>query len=158
MVFCFDCFKGFFAIKLSDILILTGLNNPVFDLDIYFYFSALSAVVGHCYPLWFQFKGGKGAATGLGIYLYFEPSLVLPCLLVWVLSLVIFRFVGLSTILAFLSLPIFIYLFQGQSIAQLGFFSLVLGLLILFTHRQNINSMLQGTEHKVSLFQKSDAN
>jgi len=158
MVFCFDCFKGFFAIKLSDVLILTGLNNPVFDLDIYFYFSALSAVVGHCYPLWFQFKGGKGAATGLGIFLYFEPSLVLPCLLVWVLSLVIFRFVGLSTILAFLSLPIFIYLFQGQSIAQLGFFSLVLGLLILFTHRQNINSMLQGTEHKVSLFQKSDAN
>ena len=118
MVFCFDCFKGFFAIKLSDILILTGLNNPVFDLDIYFYFSALSAVVGHCYPLWFQFKGGKGAATGLGIFLYFEPSLVLPCLLVWVLSLVIFRFVGLSTILAFLSIPIFIYLFQGQSIAQ----------------------------------------
>ena len=158
MVFCFDCFKGFFAIKLSDVLILTGLNNPVFDLDIYFYFSALSAVIGHCYPLWFQFKGGKGAATGLGIFLYFEPSLVLPCLLVWVLSLVIFRFVGLSTILAFLSLPIFIYLFQGQSIAQLGFFSLVLGLLILFTHRQNINSMLQGTEHKVSLFQKSDAN
>jgi len=158
MVFCFDCFKGFFAIKLSDVLILTGLNNPVFDLDIYFYFSALSAVIGHCYPLWFQFKGGKGAATGLGIYLYFEPSLVLPCLLVWVLSLVIFRFVGLSTILAFLSLPIFIYLFQGQSIAQLGFFSLVLGLLILFTHRQNINSMLQGTEHRVSLFQKSDAN
>ena len=157
MVFCFDCFKGFFAIKLSDLLILTGLNNPVFDLDIYFYFSALSSVIGHCYPLWFQFKGGKGAATGLGIFMYFEPSLVLPCLLVWTLSLFIFRFVGLSTILAFLSLPIFIYLSQGQSITQLGLFSLILGFLILFTHRQNINSMLKGTEHRASFIQKSDA-
>jgi glycerol-3-phosphate acyltransferase PlsY len=157
MVFCFDCFKGFFAIKLSDLSILTGLYNPVFDVDIYFYFSALSAVIGHCYPLWFQFKGGKGAATGLGIFMYFEPSLVLPCLLVWTLSLFIFRFVGLSTILAFLSLPIFIYLSQGQSITQLGLFSLILGFLILFTHRQNINSMLKGTEHRVSFIQKSDA-
>ena len=158
MVFCFDCFKGFFAIKLSDSLILTGLYNPVFDLDIYFYFSALSAVIGHCYPLWFQFKGGKGAATGLGVLLYFEPSLVVPCLLVWILSLVIFRFVGLSTILAFLTLPIFIYLFHVQSIIHLVFFSLILGLLILFTHRQNIHSMLKGTEHRVSFSQKSDAN
>ena len=89
--------------------------------------------------------------------MYFEPSLVLPCLLVWTLSLFIFRFVGLSTILAFLSLPIFIYLSQGQSITQLGLFSLILGFLILFTHRQNINSMLKGTEHRVSFIQKSDA-
>jgi glycerol-3-phosphate acyltransferase PlsY len=158
IVFCFDCFKGFFAIILAESLILSGLDNPLFDIEIYLYFSALSVVIGHCYPLWFQFKGGKGAATGLGIFLYFEPFLVAPSLLVWMLSLVVFRFVGLATILAFASLPVFVFLFERQSFVNLIFFSLILGLLILFTHRQNINSMLKGTEHRVSFSLKSDAN
>lgn len=158
IVFCFDCFKGFFAIILAESLILSGLDNPLFDIEIYLYFSALSVVIGHCYPLWFQFKGGKGAATGLGIFLYFEPFLVAPSLLIWMLSLVVFRFVGLATILAFASLPVFVFLFERQSFVSLIFFSLILGLLILFTHRQNINSMLKGTEHRVSFSLKSDAN
>ena len=158
IVFCFDCFKGFFAIILAESLILSGLDNPLFDIEIYLYFSALSVVIGHCYPLWFQFKGGKGAATGLGIFLYFEPFLVVPSLLVWMLSLVVFRFVGLATILAFASLPVFVFLFERQSFVNLVFFSFILGLLILFTHRQNINSMLKGTEHRVSFSLKSDAN
>jgi glycerol-3-phosphate acyltransferase PlsY len=158
IVFCFDCFKGFFAIILAESLILSGLHNPLFDIEIYLYFSALSVVIGHCYPLWFQFKGGKGAATGLGIFLYFEPFLVVPSLLVWMLSLVVFRFVGLATILAFASLPVFVFLFERQSFVNLVFFSFILGLLILFTHRQNINSMLKGTEHRVSFSLKSDAN
>jgi glycerol-3-phosphate acyltransferase PlsY len=158
IVFCFDCFKGFFAIILAESLILSGLDNPLFDIEIYLYFSALSVVIGHCYPLWFQFKGGKGAATGLGIFLYFEPFLVAPSLLIWMLSLVVFRFVGLATILAFASLPVFVFLFERQSFVNLVFFSFILGLLILFTHRQNINSMLKGTEHRVSFSLKSDAN
>ena len=163
MVFCFDCFKGFFAIKLTESLILTELNSELFDLENYLYFSALSAVIGHCYPLWFQFKGGKGAATALGIFLYLEPLLVIPSLLIWILSLAIFRYVGLSTILAFGSLPLIIMSFGSFIVnnrnAHLTFyFSIILGLLILFTHRQNIHSMLKGTEHRVSFSQKSDAN
>ena len=160
IVFCFDCFKGFFAIILAESLILSGLHNPLFDIEIYLYFSALSVVIGHCYPLWFQFKGGKGAATGLGIFLYFEPFLVAPSLLVWILSLVAFRFVGLSTILAFGSVPLFVFYFESfiARFFYLLVFSIILGLLIVFTHRQNIDSMLKGTEHRVSLSPKSDAN
>ena len=160
IVFCFDCLKGFFAIKLTQSLILTGLHNPLFDLDIYLYFSALSVVIGHCYPLWFQFKGGKGAATALGIFLYLEPFLAVPSLLVWILSLVAFRYVGLSTILAFGSLPLFVFYFQSliTGFFYLLIFSIILGLFIVFTHRQNIHSMLKGTEHRVSLSHKSDAN
>ena len=162
IVFCFDCFKGFVAIRLSESLILTELYNPIFHLDVYLYFSALSVLIGHCYPLWFQFKGGKGAATGFGIFLYLEPLLVIPSLLIWVLSLVAFRFVGLSTILAFTSLPLFVFYFQDFISSYRYFnllsFSLILALLIVFTHRQNIKSMLKGTEHKVSLSNKKDAN
>ena len=160
IVFCFDCLKGFFAIKLSESLILTGLHNPLIDLDIYLYFSALSVVIGHCYPLWFQFKGGKGAATALGVFLYLEPFLVVPSLLVWILSLVAFRFVGLSTILAFFSLPLFICYFEDFvfKFSNMFVFSIILGVLIAFTHRQNINSMLKGNEHRISFSNKSDAN
>lgn len=163
LVFCFDFFKGFFAIKLSESLILAGLHNSLFALQIYLYFSAISVVIGHCYPLWFQFKGGKGAATGLGIFLYLEPFLAILSLLVWMLSLIAFRFVGLSTILAFGSLPIFVHFFNYHP--KYGFsayinllsFSLILALLIVFTHRQNIKSMLKGTEHRVSFSNKTDA-
>ena len=162
LVFCFDLFKGFFVIKLSESLILTDLHNPLFALQIYLYFSAISVIIGHCYPLWFQFKGGKGAATGLGIFLYLEPLLVIPSLLIWILSLVAFRFVGLSTILAFTSLPLFVFYFQytipSDKYFNLLSFSLMLALLIVFTHRHNIKSMLKGTEHKVSLSNKKDAN
>ena len=163
LVFCFDCFKGFLAIKLTESLILTELNNSLFDLEIYLYFSALSVVIGHCYPLWFQFKGGKGAATGLGIFLYLEPLLVISSLLIWILSLVVFRFVGLSTILAFTSLPLFVFYFEyfipsHNRYFNLLSFSLILALLIVFMHRQNIKSMLKGTEHKVSFSNKKDAN
>ena len=161
IVFCFDCLKGFFAIKFSESLILSGLHNPLFDLDIYLYFTALSVVIGHCYPLWFQFKGGKGAATALGAFLYIEPFLVVPSLLIWTLSLVAFRFVGLSTMLAFGSLPLFVFYFQYFIPAHRYFnllsFSLILALLIVLTHRQNIKSMLKGTEHKVSFLNKEDA-
>ena len=161
IVFCFDCFKGFFAIRLSELLILTGLYNPIFHLDVYLYFSALSVLIGHCYPLWFQFKGGKGAATGFGVFLYLEPLLVIPCLLIWILSLVAFRFVGLSTILAFTFLPLIVIYFQyfisSHRYSNLLSFSLILALLIVFTHRQNIKSMLKGTEHKVSFLNKEDA-
>ena len=159
IVFCFDCFKGFFAIKLAESLILLELHNPLFDIEIYLYFSALSVVIGHCYPLWFQFKGGKGAATAFGIFLYLEPFLVAPSVLVWILSLLVFRYVGLSTILAFGSLPLFVFYFESfiNRFFYLLVFSIILGLFIVFTHRQNIHSMLKGTEHKVSLSQKSDA-
>ena len=162
LVFCFDFFKGVFAIQLSESLILTGLHNPLFDLQIYLYFSAISVVIGHCYPLWFQFQGGKGAATSLGIFLYLEPLLVIPSLLIWILSLVAFRFVGLSTILAFTSLPLFVFYFEylipSFRYLNLLSFSLILALLIVFTHRQNIKSMLKGTEHKVSFSNRKDAN
>jgi len=163
LVFCVDFFKGLFAIKLSESMILTGLDNQLFALQIYLYFSAISVVIGHCYPLWFEFKGGKGAASGFGVFLYLEPFAAIASLLVWLLSLFVFRFVGLSTILAFVSLPFFVYLFNYflkygfKEYIDLLSFSLILALLIVFTHRQNIKSMLKGKEHRILFSNKNDA-
>lgn len=107
------------------------------------------AVVGHCYPVWYGFRGGKGAATAVGALLVIAPLAVLPMLTVWLLTLVMTGWVGLATILAAVSMvPAFIWL--GAS--EFGvWFSVLLALFVVFMHRSNIRNMLDGTENR---FQK----
>ena len=106
----------------------------------------LMAVVGHCYPVWYGFRGGKGAATAVGALLVIEPLAVLPMLVVWLLTLVVTGWVGLATILAAISLvPAFIWLDAAESGL---WFSVILALFIVFMHRSNIRNLLNGTEHR----------
>ena len=155
LVLCFDSLKGFLAIWLVDTFIISYIADPLFVSELYLYCLGLSAFIGHCYPLWFQFKGGKGAATGLGIFIYFEPILVMLSLMFWLLSLILFRFVGLSTMIAFVSFPLFLYLLPNNEISSnLQIFSIILAVLILFTHQKNIRSMLKGTEPKIDFLSK----
>lgn len=106
----------------------------------------LMAVVGHCYPVWYGFRGGKGAATAVGALLVIEPLAVLPMLVIWLLTLVVTGWVGLATILAAISLvPAFIWLDAAESGL---WFSVILALFIVFMHRSNIRNLLNGTEHR----------
>ena len=157
LVLCFDSLKGFLAMLLSDIFIVSQISDPLFISEVYLYCSGLSAFLGHCYPLWFRFKGGKGAATGLGVFIYLYPILVILSLMLWLLSLILFRFVGLSTMIAFLSFPLFLSLLSNNEISQsLQMFSMILAVLILFTHQQNIRSMIKGTEPKIDFLSKKN--
>ncbi len=113
-------------------------------------FCAMAAVIGHCYPLWHGFRGGKGAATAVGALTVIQPMTLVPMLSVWLLSLVSTGWVGLSTMLAGISLvPAMIWLEAPRSQAV---FAMAVALFLVFTHRQNIRSMLDGTEH---VFQKA---
>ena len=155
LVLCFDSLKGFLAIWLVDTFIISYIADPLFVSELYLYCLGLSVFLGHCYPLWFQFRGGKGAATGLGIFIYFEPILVILSLMFWLLSLILFRFVGLSTMIAFISFPLFLYLSPNNDISlNLQIFSIILAVLVLFTHQKNIRSMIKGTEPKIDFFSK----
>ena len=157
LVLCFDSLKGFLAIWLVDTFIISYIADPLFVSELYLYCLGLSVFIGHCYPLWFQFKGGKGAATGLGIFIYFEPILVILSLMFWLLSLILFRFVGLSTMIAFISFPLFLYLLPNNEISSnLQIFSIILAVLILFTHQKNIRSMIKGTEPKIDFLSKKN--
>ena len=157
LVLCFDSLKGFLAIWLVDTFIISYIADPLFVSELYLYCLGLSVFIGHCYPLWFQFKGGKGAATGLGIFIYFEPILVILSLMFWLLSLILFRFVGLSTMIAFICFPLFSYLSPGNEISSnLQIFSIILAVLILFTHQKNIRSMIKGTEPKIDFLSKKN--
>ncbi|MEM7613109.1 MAG: glycerol-3-phosphate 1-O-acyltransferase PlsY [Pseudomonadota bacterium] len=105
-----------------------------------------AAVVGHVYPIFHGFRGGKGAATLVGTILVLAPMLVLPLLAVWVLTIALTGFVGLATMVtgeAALLLTIAFYQFDKL---ELLVYTFVMGMFIVFTHRSNIGRMLQGTE------------
>ena len=108
-----------------------------------------AVIVGHVYPVFFRFHGGKGAATFLGVLLMLAwPALILA-LVVWALALMLSGYVGLSTILAACSVPVYALLAHGDGFASpLFWFGLVMALFILFTHRGNIQRLMAGTENR----------
>jgi len=149
-VFIIDCLKGVLAIYGTAILLSNSDQSLIFSKGIYFYIASLASVVGHSYPVWFSFRGGKGAATGLGNILYIHPGLTIGPLLVFIAILVLSRYVGLSTILAFFSLSMFAYFYMGIEDIELLTYLFLLFLFILYAHRDNIKSMLKKSEHKIS--------
>ena len=152
LVFFIDCLKGFLALYLTHMFLEKTQIPLYFNNDIYLYFASFSSLLGHCYPVWFGFKGGKGAATGLGNILFIDPFLISVPLIVFIGTLLFSRYVGLSTICAFLSLFLFGYFLIGFSNYEFLIYLFLLFLFIVYTHRDNISSMLKKNEHKISLF------
>ena len=110
---------------------------------------ASASVVGHCYPVWFGFAGGKGAATAVGALLGIAPALAVPGVLVWVFVLVTTGYVGLATMLAALALPLWLLLSGIDGQFPLLVFLTGLALFIVFTHRANIRRLRAGNENRV---------
>ena len=117
----------------------------VMDLGLLTMACGLAAVVGHCFPIWHGFRGGKGAATAVGALIIIEPWLLLPLAVTWVLTLVLTGYVGLSTVLAGFSLmPGSLWLNNHPLLV----FSALLAFFLLFTHRVNMRKLLNGTEYR----------
>lgn len=110
---------------------------------------ATAVIVGHVYPLWFGFRGGKGAATFVGTLLGISPMLLLPVLAVWLLVVMVSGYVGLGTICAGASLPAYVSLAYAQPPVPLMAFSIFFAAFVAFTHRGNIARMVRGEEHRV---------
>jgi glycerol-3-phosphate acyltransferase PlsY len=142
-VLIIDVYKGYFVVE----YIPTLLNN---DTDAIKALAGIMCILGHAYPLYFKFKGGKGVGTALGALIAFPE--ILPLIGIafasWVVILIITGYVGLSSILATLSVPI-LYILTEQIICdELGISSLIISLFIIFTHRENIKRMINGTENR----------
>ena len=119
----------------------------------------IAAVLGHVYPVYYNFKGGKGAGTLVGILIGLYPFGLLIAFSVWLFVLVLTGYVGLSTMLAGISFPMVIYAenFMGGLNSTIGSFSIIVALFLVFTHRSNIGRMLQGNENRfeqVMIFKK----
>ena len=104
-----------------------------------------AAVVGHCFPIWHGFRGGKGAATAVGALIVIEPWLILPLIITWLVVLVMTGYVGLATVTAGFSLIPITWLISDPAALV---FSVVLALFLLFTHRGNMRNLLAGTEYR----------
>lgn len=108
-----------------------------------------AAILGHVYPIYFRFKGGKGAGTLVGVILGIQPGLILPTLAVWLTCVLLSGYVGISTILAAVSVPILENILYGSESPPLFIlFASCWAAFILLTHRSNILRMMNGTENR----------
>jgi glycerol-3-phosphate acyltransferase PlsY len=107
---------------------------------------ALAVMLGHVYPLWYGFRGGKGMATLLGAVLGINARLVLPMIVAWLITVILTGFVGLGSMVATLALAVSMAL--GHAGAPLLTFGILAVLLLAFTHRANIARMRAGTESR----------
>lgn len=106
----------------------------------------VAVMLGHIYPVWYGFRGGKGVATLLGAVLGIGPWLLIPMLLTWFVSLVLLGFVGLSSMLGAVALVVAIAAAGASPRTPLLTYGVASALLIAFTHRSNISRMFSGTE------------
>lgn len=116
----------------------------------------LAAVVGHIFPIWAGFKGGKGVATLLGMAVAIQPLVAICCIAVFLLVLYLTRFVSLSSILAGVSFMVFILFIFNEKETLYRIFAVMVALMVVLTHQKNIGRILKGTESKVPIFKYRD--
>jgi glycerol-3-phosphate acyltransferase PlsY len=148
-VLVIDLAKGWIATQLIAPALLPGIPPAAPALHAWCVtVCGLAVILGHVYPLWFGFRGGKGVATLVGAVLGIHPWLLLPMVLTWLAAVMLFGFVGLASMLSAFALAIAIALSAGSPRAPLVTFGILIALLILFTHRANIARMSAGTESR----------
>lgn len=139
-----DVGKGALACSLAA-LELGALGEPL-NPQITLLACGFAAVVGHCFPIWYGFKGGKGAATAVGALAMIQPWALVPMIITWLVVLILTGWVGLATILASITVvPAFWYL--GADAAGMVF-AIALALFVIAMHQSNIRKLRAGTEHR----------
>lgn len=148
-VMCIDVGKGAIAAGVIPGLSLPfAPNDPEVSRAWLTMSCAAAAVIGHVWPLWYRFQGGKGAATFLGTLLVLGPALILPLLLVWAWVLTLTGYVGLSTMAAAVFLPVWLAVTRLPDDQPLFVYAVTMGLFIVWCHRSNIRRMRAGNEHR----------
>ena len=120
-----------------------------FFINDYLYISALSIFIGHVFPIWLKFKGGKGVASYLGILCCLDIFTALIFGVVWISIFILFKFSSLSSLIASLTIPIFHFFYNSNSDY---YFYFMMFILIFFTHRENIKRLRNNTESKSKIY------
>jgi glycerol-3-phosphate acyltransferase PlsY len=154
MVMAFDILKGMGAVALYNFIpyyLHNDLERTNFMLGL-----GLAAVVGHIFPIFAGFKGGKGVATLLGMVLAVQPIIAVSCIGVFILVLYLTRYVSLSSILAAVALPICVLWIWNEHEILYRVFALLVAILVVFTHQKNIGRILRGVESRMPILKHRD--
>jgi glycerol-3-phosphate acyltransferase PlsY len=109
---------------------------------------AFASILGHVFPVWHGFRGGKGVATLVGAYAGLDALLLLPLVASWLAVVMVSGFVGLSSIAAAMAVPVYLLLRDGARMTPVMGFALACALLVAYTHRGNVRRMRAGTENR----------
>ena len=149
MTFLGDAVKTFIALFVG----------KLFAGDMGVVIAGIGCLIGHCWPIFFGFKGGKGVSIGLGVMIVLLPYETLLALGIFILTILLTRYVSVGSMLAGISLFVIVALEKywiSYNVAQIYFYlTLLLAILVIITHRQNIGRLLSGTENRLKF--KSDA-
>ncbi len=148
-VMILDMAKGIVAVKLSLFTSLAWGSEALINLQVVL---GLSAVLGHIFPIWADFRGGKGIATLFGMILGIQPLVAVSLVGVFLLILFLTRYVSLSSISASIAFPLLILFIFREPEVSYRLFAVCTACLVILTHHKNINRLLQGNESKVPLF------
>ena len=153
-VMIIDMLKAVIAIKLAFLL------PDAYEYELYLINLqiglGLAAVVGHIFPIWANFRGGKGVASLFGMVLGIQPNVALCCVGIFLVVLYLTRWVSLSSILAGVAFPIFILVIFNEPEHLYRVFAIIVALMVVFTHQKNIGRILKGDESKVPILKHRD--
>ena len=138
-----DAAKGYFAVWCA--ARITGGNVR------WLMIAALLAVLGHLFPVWLGFRGGRGVATGVGVFLPICYEAVIAALIIWMLVLIFWRYVSLGSIVAAAAMPLLVYGLYAPPHAPphiVSLISVAISVLIIWKHRPNIARLIDGTESR----------
>jgi acyl phosphate:glycerol-3-phosphate acyltransferase len=149
MVLAVDIAKGVFAVWWLPTAVLPAVGiDPDLPREWLTLACGFAVIVGHVYPVWFSFRGGKGAATVVGVVAAIEPRLLLPLFLSWFAVLLLTGYVGLATMLSGVTLVVAVRVFEPNDVPLLCF-CVAVTMFVVYTHRGNIARMRAGKENRV---------
>lgn len=165
-VFAIDFIKGFVAVTLMGFVSYNSEVSPAMIVNLKIV-ATVAVVLGHIFPMFADFKGGKGVATIVGAIAGVDPTIILLSFGVWVIVFLIWNYVSLASMVAGCSFPLFVLLSSGTAFVRRGdtsvtfiVFSFFVAAMLLWTHRKNIARLKAGTESKINVWgslKKSDS-
>ncbi len=154
IIMVLDILKGMLAVGLFYLLpyyLSNELERTNFIIGL-----GLSAVMGHIFPIFANFKGGKGVATLLGMLIAVQPVVAVCCVAVFVLVLYLTRYVSLSSILGAIMLPVSVILIWNEHELSYRIFALLVAFLVIITHQKNIGRLIRGAESRIPILKHRD--
>jgi glycerol-3-phosphate acyltransferase PlsY len=152
IVLTVDVLKGLLAVMLPQLILDSNLShNEMMNIKIV---ASIMVILGHVFPLFAGFKGGKGVATSLGVIFALQPVAAFVCLGIFLAVFLAFHFVSLGAIITAISFPLLItFVFKEESISLIVF-AFLIGVAVVLTHKKNIKRLIDGCENKMYLIKK----